>query len=237
MAEHKKFGRAQKLVVAGCLVERYREQIRQQIPEVDAMIGTGEVEHILAAIEGELRELAPSSPAFLYHDASPRVLSTPRHAAYIKIAEGCDHPCSFCIIPQLRGNFRSRRFESVVREAENLAAAGVREITLIGQDTTSYGEDLGLRDGLAELLGRLAQVQGLAWVRFLYAYPNRVTQRLLDTLADHPRLVKYLDRPLRHTARGVLAQMKRGSNGLAFLRLLERIRRTIPDIMLRTFFV
>jgi ribosomal protein S12 methylthiotransferase len=237
MAEHKKFGRARKLVVAGCLVERYREQIRQQIPEVDAVIGTGEVEHILTAIEGELRSDPPGAPVFLYHDASPRVLSTPRHAAYIKIAEGCDHPCSFCIIPQLRGNFRSRRFESVVREAENLAAAGVREITLIGQDTTSYGEDLGLRDGLAELLARLAKVDGLAWVRFLYAYPNRVTQRLLDTLAEHPRLVKYLDMPLQHAARGVLAQMKRGSSGTAFLRLLERIRSTIPDVMLRTSFI
>ncbi len=237
MAEHKKFGRARKLVVAGCLVERYREQIRQQIPEVDAVIGTGEVEHVLAAIEGELRADTPSQPSYLYHDATPRVLSTPRHAAYIKIAEGCDHPCSFCIIPHLRGNFRSRRFESVVREAENLAAAGVREVTLIGQDTTSYGADLGLRDGLAELLGRLAQVEGLAWVRFLYAYPNRVTQRLLDTLAEHGRLVKYLDMPLQHASRGVLAEMKRGSNGAAFLRLLERIRRTIPDVMLRTSFI
>ena len=237
MAEHKKFGRARKLVVAGCLVERYREQIRQQIPEVDAVIGTGEVEQILAAIQGELRTDPPAAPAFLYHDATPRVLSTPRHAAYIKIAEGCDHPCSFCIIPQLRGNFRSRRFESVVREAENLAAAGVREITLIGQDTTSYGEDLDLRDGLAELLGRLAQVEELAWVRFLYAYPNRVTQRLLDTLAEQPRLVKYLDMPLQHASRGVLAEMKRGSSGAAFLRLLERVRRTIPEVMLRTSFI
>ena len=237
MAEHKKFGRARKLVVAGCLVERYREQIREQIPEVDAVIGTGEVEHILTAIEGELRAAPPAAPAFLYHDATPRVLSTPRHAAYIKIAEGCDHPCSFCIIPQLRGGFRSRRFESVVREAENLAAAGVREITLIGQDTTSYGEDLGLRDGLPELLARLAQIEDLAWVRFLYAYPNRVTQRLLDTMAEHPRLVKYLDMPLQHASRGVLARMKRGSSGDAFLRLLERIRRTIPDVMLRTSFI
>ena len=237
MAEHKKFGRAQKLVVAGCLVERYRDQIRQQIPEVDAVIGTGEVERILTAIEGELRPHPPSAPAFLYHDASPRVLSTPRHAAYIKIAEGCDHPCSFCIIPQLRGNFRSRRFESVVREAVNLAAGGVREITLIGQDTTSYGEDLGLRDGLAELLARLANIETLAWVRFLYAYPNRVTQRLLDTIAEHPRLVKYLDMPLQHASRNVLAHMKRGSSGTAFLRLLERVRRTIPDVMLRTSFI
>src|SRR5579864_176614 len=237
MAEHKKFGRARKLVVAGCLVERYREQIRQQIPEVDAVIGTGEVEQILTAIEGEFRDVPPAVPAFLYHDASPRVLSTPRHAAYIKIAEGCDHPCSFCIIPQLRGGFRSRRFESVVREAENLAAAGVRELTLIGQDTTSYGEDLGLRDGLPDLLARLAQIDDLAWVRFLYAYPNRVSQRLLDTLAEQSRLVKYLDMPLQHAGRGVLARMKRGSSGTAFLSLLERVRQTIPEVMLRTSFI
>jgi ribosomal protein S12 methylthiotransferase len=174
---------------------------------------------------------------FLYHEGMPRVLSTPRHAAYIKIAEGCDHPCSFCIIPQLRGTFRSRRFESVIREAENLAAAGAREITLIGQDTTSYGEDLGLRDGLPALLERLAAIESLAWVRFLYAYPNRVTQRLLDTLARHPRLVKYLDMPLQHASRSVLARMKRGSSGDAFLRLIERIRATIPGVMLRTSFI
>ena len=144
MAEHKKFGAAKKLIVAGCLVERYRDQILEQVPEVDAVVGTGEVERILEAVEGDLRVLPAEPPAFLYHDLTPRIITTPRHAAYIKIAEGCDHPCTFCIIPQLRGKFRSRRFESVVREAENLAAAGAREITLIGQDTTSYGEDLGL---------------------------------------------------------------------------------------------
>ena len=145
MAEHKKFGAAKKLIVAGCLVERYRAQILEQVPEVDAIVGTGEVERILEAVEGDLRMLPAAAPAFLYHDLTPRVVTTPRHAAYIKIAEGCDHPCTFCIIPQLRGKFRSRRFESVVREAQNLAATGAREITLIGQDTTSYGEDLGLR--------------------------------------------------------------------------------------------
>jgi hypothetical protein len=184
------------LVVAGCLVERFRNDIRQNIPEVDAVVGTGELEAILAAagvapapaIESPFRILqsrpegdARASqgrfsretwdgaiadlPNYLYDEATPRVLATPRHTAYIKIAEGCDHPCTFCIIPQLRGKFRSRRFESVVREAENLAAAGVREVTLIGQDTTSYGEDLGLRDGLALLLERLAGVEGLQWVR------------------------------------------------------------------------
>src|ERR1051326_991256 len=161
MAEHKKFGAAKKLIVAGCLVERYRDQILEQV-------------------RGDLRVLPPAPPAFLYHDLTPRILTTPKHAAYMKIAEGCDHPCTFCIIPQLRGQFRSRRFESVLREAKNLALSGTREITLIGQDTTSYGEDLGLRDGLAQLLAALAKVDELLWVRFLYAYPNRVTQKLLD---------------------------------------------------------
>jgi len=237
MAEHKKFGAAKKLIVAGCLVERYREQILEQVPEVDAVVGTGEVERIMEAVEGDLRVLPAQPPAFLYHDLTPRIITTPKHAAYIKIAEGCDHPCTFCIIPQLRGAFRSRRFESVVREAQNLANAGTREITLIGQDTTSYGEDLGLRDGLAQLLERLAQVDELTWVRFLYAYPNRVTQKLLDTLAAYPRLAKYMDMPLQHSSRNVLARMKRGSHGDAFLKLLERIRTTIPGVSLRTSFI
>jgi ribosomal protein S12 methylthiotransferase len=239
MAEYKKFGSAKKIIVAGCLVERFRGDILAQIPEVDAVVGTGEVEKILDAVRGIPSDTtAHANPSdFLYHELTPRMLATPRHAAYIKIAEGCDHPCSFCIIPQLRGKFRSRRFESVVREAENLARAGVSEITLIGQDTTSYGEDLNLRDGLAVLLSRLAQIQELAWVRFLYAYPNRVTQGLLDALAAHPRLVKYLDMPLQHASRNVLASMKRGSNGDAFLKLLERVRKTIPGVSLRTSFI
>jgi ribosomal protein S12 methylthiotransferase len=237
MAEHKKFGAAKKLIVAGCLVERYRDQILSQIPEVDAVVGTGEVERILEAVHGDLRVLPAEPPAFLYHDLTPRILTTPKHAAYIKIAEGCDHPCTFCIIPQLRGKFRSRRFESVIREAETLAANGTREITLIGQDTTSYGEDLGLRDGLAQLLAALSNVEDLLWVRFLYAYPNRVTQKLLDTLAAHPRLAKYMDMPLQHASRNVLARMKRGSHGDAFLSLLERIRTTIPAVTLRTSFI
>lgn len=237
MAEYKKFGAAKKLIVAGCLVERFRRQILEQIPEVDAVVGTGEVDRILEAVQGDLRVLPAEPPAFLYHDLTPRIRTTPRHAAYIKIAEGCDHPCSFCIIPQLRGAFRSRRFESVAREAENLAAAGARELTLIGQDTTSYGEDLGLRDGLPALLERLSGIEELLWVRFLYAYPNRVTQKLLDTLAARPRLAKYMDMPLQHASRSVLARMKRGSSGDAFLKLLERIRSTIPGVSLRTSFI
>ena len=237
MAEHKKFGSAKKLIVAGCLVERFRDQILEQVPEVDAVVATGEIERILEAVEGDLRVLPAEPPSFLYHDLTPRIVTTPKHQAYIKIAEGCDHPCTFCIIPQLRGAFRSRRFESVIREAENLAAAGTREVTLIGQDTTSYGEDLGLRDGLAQLLEKLAGVEDLLWVRFLYAYPNRVTQKMLDTIAAHPRLAKYIDMPLQHASRKVLARMKRGSSGESFLRLLERMRKTVPGVAVRTSFI
>jgi ribosomal protein S12 methylthiotransferase len=239
MAEYKKFGRAQKLIVAGCMVERYRNEIREQIPEIDAVIGTGEVEKILAACEGDVSATiaGEESPSYLYHDATPRILSTPRHSAYIKINEGCDHPCTFCVIPQLRGKFRSRRFESVIREAQNLASAGVREISLIGQDTTYYGEDLGIRDGLPLLLERLAQVEDLYWVRFLYCYPNRITPKLLDTIAAHPRLAKYLDIPLQHASRAVLARMKRGSNADAFLKMLDRIRAAIPGVSIRTSFI
>jgi ribosomal protein S12 methylthiotransferase len=238
MAEYKKFGRAKKLIVAGCLVERYRHEICDQIPEVDAVIGTGEVDQILEACEDRLSNASDNEPpSFLYHDLSPRVLATPRHTAYIKINEGCDHPCAFCIIPQLRGRFRSRRFESVVREARNLAAAGVREINLIGQDTTFYGEDLGIRDGLPLLLEELAKIDELRWIRFLYCYPNRITTKLLETIARHDRLVKYLDIPLQHASRSVLARMKRGSHAEAFLKMLERIRRTIPGVSLRTSFI
>jgi len=237
MAEHKKNSSVRKLIVAGCLVERYREQILEQVPEVDAVLGTGEVERIAELLAGDVRPLPTAMPYYLYHDATPRVLATPRHTAFVKIAEGCDHSCSFCIIPQLRGRFRSRRFESVVREAEKLAQGGVREITLVGQDTTCYGEDLGLRNGLAALLERLAQVRDLHWVRFLYCYPNRITERLLETIAKHPKLVNYLDVPLQHASRSVLARMRRGSNGEAFLKLLEHIRATIPDVALRTSFI
>src|SRR5581483_7794854 len=209
MARQKSEGRARKLVVAGCLVERFRDEIQKNIPEVDAVVGTGELETILSAAgvgtgvqdnfpfrilnsrpEGDLRQsqgrfsreswdgAIADLPNYLYDEATPRVLATPGYTAYIKIAEGCDHPCGFCIIPQLRGKFRSRRFESVIAEAERLARGGVREITLIGQDTTCYGEDFGLKDGLALLLEKLAAIPDLRWIRFLYAYPNKITPRL-----------------------------------------------------------
>jgi ribosomal protein S12 methylthiotransferase len=237
MAKYKKIGCAQKLIVAGCLVERYRGDIRKELPEVDALVGTNELESIVALCEGATS--APASAPYLYHDLTPRVLATPRHFAYIKIAEGCDHPCTFCVIPQYRGAFRSRRFESVVSEAARLFRQGVREINLIGQDTTYYGEDLGLKDGLAVLLERLAAIETpqAVWIRFLYAYPNRITQKLLDTIAAHQRLVNYIDMPLQHASARVLKRMKRGGSGEIFLKLLERIRRTIPDVSIRTSFI
>jgi ribosomal protein S12 methylthiotransferase len=268
MARHKTDGRARKLVVAGCLVERFRDDIRKNIPEVDSVVGTGELEKILAAAgvapapaksspfniltsrpEGDAREAQgrfsreswdgaiADLPNYLYDEATPRVLATPKYTAYIKIAEGCDHPCSFCIIPQLRGKFRSRRFESVIAEAERLARFGVREVTLIGQDTTCYGEDFGLKDGLALLLEKLADITDLRWIRFLYAYPNKITGRLLETIATHEKICAYVDVPLQHASASVLKRMKRGGGAEVFLRSIEKIRRTIPDVTLRTSFI
>jgi ribosomal protein S12 methylthiotransferase len=263
-----KNGDAKKLVVAGCLVERFRDEIRRNIPEVDAVVGTGELENIIGAAglppaqqpdspfriltsraEGDARAAngrfsreswdgaISDLPNYLYTDATPRVLATPRSTAYIKIAEGCDHPCSFCIIPQLRGKFRSRRFESVIAEAEQLARSGVREITLIGQDTTCYGEDFGLKDGLALLLEKLAGIEDLRWIRFLYAYPNKITARLLDTIAKHEKICSYVDVPLQHASASTLKRMKRGGSADIFLRTIEKMRRTIPDVTVRTSFI
>jgi ribosomal protein S12 methylthiotransferase len=360
MARHKTEGRAKKLIVAGCLVERYRDEIMKNIPEVDAVVGTGELDSILEAAgvarpvpspfnilsgdvhthpsgaeapasdaEGSMYGLKPvpseqlirpensdhlippipakdagmdgapeqylvagsikpvpfnqpgaesrsgthkgqdgnengaksgreegavrekqgrfrrddwdgaehQLPTYLYDETTPRLLATPKASAYIKIAEGCDHPCAFCVIPNLRGKFRSRRFESVVAEAEQLVARGVREITLIGQDTTCYGEDLGMKDGLATLLDAVAQVEGLTWLRFLYAYPNRITTRLLETIAKHDNICKYLDVPLQHAAPEVLKRMKRGGSAEIFLKTLEKVRRTVPGIALRSSFI
>jgi ribosomal protein S12 methylthiotransferase len=294
MVQHKvaNGGKAQRLIVAGCLVERYRDEIRKNIPEVDAVVGTGELEAILEAAglsapvatvessspfnilvsrapsavhqhshptevgtqlasraEGDLRErqgrfsrehwdgATAALPEYLYSEFTPRILTTPKSSAYIKIAEGCDHPCSFCIIPQLRGKFRSRRLESIVAEAENLIAQGVQEITLIGQDTTCYGEDLGLKDGLSALLESLAVLPGLKWLRFLYAYPNKVTRRLLETIARYDNIAKYLDVPLQHASPSVLKRMKRGGTPEVFLELIAKARATVPGIVLRTSFI
>ncbi len=237
-AQYKKTGRAKRLVVAGCLVERYRDELQENIPEVDAVLGTNEIESIVQHCEaGNDSSVAGTGEPYLYHDLTPRRLATPRHFAYIKINEGCDHPCSFCIIPQLRGSFRSRRFESVVSEARRLFRDGAREVNLIGQDTTAFGEDIGLRDGLPVLLDRLARIEDGGWIRVLYAYPNRVTDKLLETIAHHDSLCPYLDIPLQHASAGVLRRMRRGASGDLFLELVERIRRTIPGAAIRSSFI
>jgi ribosomal protein S12 methylthiotransferase len=272
MAGHKTSGRAKKLIVAGCLVERFRDEIQKRIPEVDAVVGTGELQNILAATgvapappiaannhspfvvlnsrpEGDARAAQgrfsrerwdgaiADLPNYLYDEDTPRVLATPKSTAYIKIAEGCDHPCTFCIIPQLRGQFRSRRFESVIAEAEQLAQVGVREITLIGQDTTCYGEDFGLKDGLALLLEKLAQIEDLRWIRFLYAYPNKITGKLLETIGSHDKICSYMDVPLQHASASVLKRMKRGGGAEVFLRSIAKMRHTISGLTLRTSFI
>jgi ribosomal protein S12 methylthiotransferase len=274
MAQHKLSGKARKLIVAGCMVERYRDEIRKNMPEVDAVVGTGELEAILQAAglaapgtpavqpqlfsilpsgtsraEGDLREsqgrfardqwegAQAKLPQYLYDHTTPRLLATRKSSAYIKIAEGCDHPCSFCVIPNLRGKFRSRRFASVVTEAEQLVAQGVRELTLIGQDTTCYGEDLGMKDGLAQLLDSLARIPDLKWLRFLYAYPNKITGRLLDTIARHDNICKYLDMPLQHASSAVLKSMRRGGNADIFLKTIDRVRSTVPGVAIRSTFI
>ncbi len=236
MGRYKETGNAKKLIVAGCMVERYRAQIQDQLPEVDALIGTNELDRIVGLVNGAKQQDVSIADPYLYHDMTPRVFTTPRHFAYIKISEGCDHPCTFCVIPQYRGKMRSRRFESVIAEAERMFAQGVREINLIGQDTTAYGEDLDIRDGLATLMAGLAQIETpiQKWVRFLYCYPNRITPRLLETIAEHKDLVKYIDMPLQHASGNVLKRMKRGSNGDFFLKILEKIRKTIPGVTIRT---
>lgn len=237
MAEYKKVGNARRLVVTGCLVERYRAEILKRIPEVDAVLGTNEIEGIVAHCEDKHEGVLSTAEPYLYHDLTPRVRATAPYMAYMKVNEGCDHPCTFCIIPKFRGRFRSRRFESVIREATELFRQGVREINLVGQDTTSYGDDFGLDDGLAILLDRLAHVKNAGWIRFLYVYPNRVTQKLLDTVAEHQSICNYIDIPLQHASANVLKRMKRGGSGDIFLRLLERIRKTIPGVAIRTSFI
>jgi len=234
MADLKTTGACRRLVVAGCLVERYRREIQEQIPEVDAVVGTNEIPSILKAVAEEPVARPRKGRLYLYSDTDPRMLTTPRYTAYIKIAEGCDHPCSFCAIPAMRGRFRSRRPESVMREARSLVERGVKEINLIGQDTTMYGWDLGHRTGLADLIRQLGRIEELRWVRFLYAYPNTIYPDLLRAMGETEKACKYIDLPLQHASSRILKPMKRGGSRVTLLRLLERIRRAVPGVAIRT---
>lgn len=269
MAQYKQSGRCQQLIVTGCLVERYRDELVSEIPEIDALLGTNEVEKIVAATGARPRRSLPvlgpvlgaaaaatetdnfinivgSVPereqefepaAYLYNDTTPRKRVTPGFSAYIKISEGCEHPCTFCIIPKLRGGFRSRRAGSILREAEMLAEQGVRELVLIAQDSTWYGEDLGVKDGLANLLKSLARVDGIEWIRFLYSYPSRLSNAVLDVMASEPKVCNYVDIPLQHASTNMLKAMKRPGNRDFVEKLVMRMRERVPGIALRTTFI
>src|SRR5256885_2534797 len=237
-------GKAKRLIVAGCLVEKYRHELKAEMPEVDAFIGTSQINDILAVCDPNTNTrslpviaLGNQSATYLYDESTPRVLATPSHYAFIKIAEGCDRPCAFCFIPQMRGHFRSRRFGSIVAEAQQLAEEGVKELILVAQDSSRYGEDLGKQDALAHLLRELSRAEGIEWVRVMYTYPTHISDGFLDVLAEEPKAVKYLDMPLQHASQNVLKLMKRGGNRASLERLIARVRGRVPGIAVRTTFI
>jgi ribosomal protein S12 methylthiotransferase len=271
MAEHKKTGACRRLIVTGCMAERYRNELREQIPEIDAVLGTGEVPGIVGAlgIPGlgtrdsgpaaarmvpllrsngdpigprfpESRVPSPESrdlPTYIYDADTPRLLATPRHYAYIKVAEGCDYKCAFCIIPTLRGHYRSRSIDSIVREAETLVQQGVKEVLLISQDTSFYGIDRGERGALPRLLTALNRIDGLEWIRMLYLYPTTIGDDVLGAMADNSKVCKYIDLPLQHASDAVLKRMRRPGTRAVYEKLLGRIRSRVPGVTLRTTFI
>jgi ribosomal protein S12 methylthiotransferase len=280
MAAQKRDGRCSRLVVTGCLAERYRDELTREIPEIDAILGTGEVPQILDAIGArrsaiggqdlvsplafysgssalqartsnderrtpsagrrapatshEPRAADRDAPSYIYDADTPRYLTTPRHFAYVKVAEGCDYTCAFCIIPTLRGAYRSRTSESIVREARALAERGVRELLLISQDTTFFGIDRGERGALGRLLRELNDIEGLAWIRLLYLYPTTITDDVLAAMAECEKVCRYIDLPLQHASAGVLRRMRRPGNRRTYDTLLARIRQRVPGVTLRT---
>lgn len=261
MAELKKQAAGRKLIVTGCMAERYREELKKEIPEIDAVLGTGEVEAFVGAVSGPPAPgtLAPGTgpsgtvapvtfyakppvfgvdlPTYIYDADTPRKRVTPGHYAYIKIAEGCDYKCAFCIIPKMRGHYRSRPVDSIVDEARRLAAQGVKELLLISQDTTFYGIDRGERGALATLLDALNTVDGIEWIRLLYLYPTTITDQVIDAIARNDKVVKYIDLPLQHASDAVLKRMKRPGTRQSYVRLLNNIRARIPNVALRTTFI
>lgn len=237
-------GTAKRVVVAGCLVERYRDDLIKELPEVDAFIGTNEIGRILEAADETksftdfaLSPIGNKTATYLYDFDTPRYRATDSHTAFIKIAEGCDRPCAFCSIPGMRGSFRSRRFGSILKEAEDLAKQGVKEIVLIAQDSSRYGEDLGEVDALAKLIRALGEIEDLQWIRVMYAYPTHISDAFLAAIRDTPKVVKYLDMPLQHGSRNVLKLMKRGGTRESLEKLIRRVREKVPGIIIRTTFI
>jgi ribosomal protein S12 methylthiotransferase len=240
----KQEGKAKRVIVAGCLVERYRDDLIGELPKVDAFIGTSEVGRILEAADEKtdfkslpLAPIGNKTATYLYDEYTPRLRATESHTAFIKIAEGCDRPCAFCSIPAMRGSFRSRRFGSIIQEAQQLAGQGVKEVVLIAQDSSRYGEDLGDIDGLAILINELAKIEKLDWVRVMYTFPTHISDGFLQAIADNPKAVKYLDMPLQHASKNMLSAMRRGGNRESLEKLIKRVRDAVPDITIRTTFI
>ena len=241
-ARLKETGKCRRLIITGCLPERYATELRDEFPEVDAILGTNQVGEIVHAVVGADVPSPDSygrsdAKLFLYDHKMPRRLISPKHSAYMKIAEGCSHACAFCVIPKIRGRFRSRSVPSLAKEARILAANGVKEITLVAQDTTGYGTDLSMRDGIADLLEALDKVKGIEWIRFLYTYPGAVSDRLIRVINESEKICRYIDMPLQHASASVLKSMRRGGSRSQFTRMIERIRRNIPGLTLRTTFI
>ncbi len=225
--ELKKQGKLKKVIVAGCLSERYKAELRKEIPEVDVFFGTEDYEGIVKEFGGELK----------YELLGERVLTTPSHTAYLKISEGCDHPCSFCAIPLMRGGHKSKPMDELVKETEFLAKNNTKELILIAQDTTDYGKDIYGKKALAELLQRLSEVDGIEWIRLMYAYPSRFPTEVIKEIADNPKICNYIDIPLQHISDDVLKSMRRGVTGEQTREIIKRFRDMIPDITLRTTFI
>jgi ribosomal protein S12 methylthiotransferase len=239
--ERKRRGEIDRVVVAGCMVQKYGRELAAAIPEVDAFLGLDELERAPLAATG-----LPSDPRFtdkplatrLYDESAPRVLSRRRGYAYLKVGEGCDNPCSFCTIPQMRGKQRSRTIDSLVNEARAIEAQGVSELVLVSQDTTRYGEDHGMkRSGLTRLVEALLRETGFPWIRFLYAYPKTLDESVLRLMAAEPRFVPYVDVPLQHVSRPVLSAMRRGGDSGSYLAMVDRMRALVPGIAVRTTFI
>ena len=237
MADLKETGRLKALIVSGCLTQRYKRQLMEEMPEIDGIVGTGDFHHINDIVDEALRGKKPvkvGNPVFDYEQELPRKVATPRYTAYVKIAEGCDNACTFCSIPIMRGKFRSRSIESIVAEAERLAEQGVREVSLIAQDSTNYGTDLYDGFMLPALLNRVSEVEGISWVRLHYAYPGFFTDELIETIASNPKICKYIDMPLQHSEDGILKRMRRPGRQRDARELIAKIRARMPEAAIRT---
>lgn len=237
VAERKRLGKVKRLIVAGCLVQRYKDELRKSIPEIDGFIPLSSAGAVAELLASPNLAVPVTADVALYDGLSPRILSTPPFMAYVKIAEGCDNPCSFCPIPTFRGRLHSRPADDIVREIRKLAASGVQEVLLVAQDTTDYGTDLGMKEGLARLLRRLQADTEVPWIRLLYAYPNHLTDAMLDAMGSCSRVVPYLDLPLQHAHAGLLRSMRRGGGGAAFLGLIQKARAAVPGLAIRSTFI